>query len=351
MNQELHTDLWPYILSFLSDNFDLNARNTGAFKRARGVNDPRALLRMFLAYATTNQPLSGVIAWAEAIGIASMSPSAFMYRLENAEQWLSQLISDVLNDVLEAPPGINSYRLRIVDATVINGPGHNSVDWRVHAFVDPLAAKITAIDITDQHKGEGFGIHPLKKHDLVLGDRGYGYARSIFQAKYKDADVLVRLNPLGIRLCDGSKNVVNWSEMEQSVPQVGPIEFSLLLPEPPPKKEKGYKNWPLKDAQSWLPVRVIGVRSIKGKVFWILTTAPIELIDPPTILKLYRLRWQIELFFKRLKSLLHIDLLPAKTESVAKPWLLVKLLAAVLVERLAYENRIFSPWGYRIRNA
>ncbi len=39
----------------------------------------------------------------------------------------------------------------------------------------------------------------------------------------------------------------------------------------------------------------------------------------------YRLRWQIELAFKRLKSLLHIDALRTKTEAGTRCWLYAHL--------------------------
>ena len=255
MQQELHQDLWPYILTFLPDNIELHARNAGAFRRARGVKSAEQLLRMFLAYGTTNQSLRGISAWAESIGIASMSPTAFMDRLENSAEWLSQLIAEVVNDVIQAVPGINGYRLRIVDATVINGPGQGSVDWRVHAFIDPLTGRLALVELSDEHQGEGFALHPLQENDLVLGDRGYAYARSIVESVRDMADVIVRLNPGNIRICDQLKHVVNWSLLGRVVPITGPKEFDLLLPEPPPKGEK-YKNWPLQKAQTWTPIEL-----------------------------------------------------------------------------------------------
>jgi hypothetical protein len=56
------------------------------------------------------------------------------------------------------------------------------------------------------------------------------------------------------------------------------------------------------------------------------------------ILGLYRLRWQIELLFKRLKSLLHLDALPSREGPTAKSWMLARLIAAALAQRLVPEN-------------
>jgi len=63
------------------------------------------------------------------------------------------------------------------------------------------------------------------------------------------------------------------------------------------------------------------------------------------VMRLYRIRWQIELLFKRLKSLAWLDELPAPHKGpTAMSWLAARLLAAALVEALNdMANRSFSP--------
>jgi len=67
------------------------------------------------------------------------------------------------------------------------------------------------------------------------------------------------------------------------------------------------------------------------------------------VMALYRLRWQIELLFKRLKSLLHLDTLPSRQGPTAKSWMLARLIAAALAQRLVQPSGPLSPWGYRLR--
>jgi len=66
------------------------------------------------------------------------------------------------------------------------------------------------------------------------------------------------------------------------------------------------------------------------------------------IMEAYRFRWQVELEFKRLKSLLHLDQLRAKDPDLAQTYLLAKILAALLAEELISRAAAFSPWGYRL---
>ena len=64
------------------------------------------------------------------------------------------------------------------------------------------------------------------------------------------------------------------------------------------------------------------------------------------VLRLYRARWQIELAFKRMKSLLQLGHIPKSDPVTAQAWLHAKLMAALLIERLSEESRSFSPWGF-----
>jgi hypothetical protein len=69
-------------------------------------------------------------------------------------------------------------------------------------------------------------------------------------------------------------------------------------------------------------------------------------VTPEQILETYRFRWQIELAFKRLKSLLFLDNLRARDPALAQTYLLAKLLGALLAEELIERAGSFSPWGY-----
>jgi len=66
------------------------------------------------------------------------------------------------------------------------------------------------------------------------------------------------------------------------------------------------------------------------------------------VLELYRLRWQIELAFKRMKSILGLGHLPKKDPVSARAWLHGKIFASLLVERMVEAADTFSPWGYRL---
>jgi len=57
----------------------------------------------------------------------------------------------------------------------------------------------------------------------------------------------------------------------------------------------------------------------------------------------YRMRWQIELAFKRLKSLLHLDRLPTRTEAGSRSWLYAHLIMLLLTQDICQDFLESSP--------
>ena len=76
------------------------------------------------------------------------------------------------------------------------------------------------------------------------------------------------------------------------------------------------------------------------------TTVPSHELSTMQALEAYRSRWQIELCFKRLKSLLGLGHLPKQDPERAKAWIQGKLFCALLIERFVSYAEAFSPWGY-----
>ncbi len=344
---DLHGDQWPYVLTLLPTDLETEARACGALRRARGVKGAAELLRLFLAYGVTRLSLKGVVAWAVATGVSSISAPALYYRLRDSTAWLGRLLAKVLSMNLAPIHGPSGYHLRVIDATVICGPGATGTEWRVHAVADPTAGSLVNIEITDCHGGEGLTRAAVQPGDLVVGDRAYGHARGIAAAVRDGADVLVRINPDTIRLYTAGGQRADLAWLEPQVPAVGAVELDLQMPEPP-ENWRSHQAWPLRRAASWTHVRLIAIRPREGSLIWVLTTAPRERLDKVTALEVYRLRWQIELLFKRLKTLLDFGELPAHTEPLVRAWLLARLLAAALADRLVNIEPAFSPWGYGI---
>ena len=85
-------------------------------------------------------------------------------------------------------------------------------------------------------------------------------------------------------------------------------------------------------------------RTLRAAGYMILITSLDAIAFPPQLLvRLYRVRWQIELAFKRLKSILRLDRLPAKRFRAARAWIAAHLLLALLSRTQRPKWPIFPP--------
>ena len=76
--------------------------------------------------------------------------------------------------------------------------------------------------------------------------------------------------------------------------------------------------------------------------FVVVATSLDENFSTEKLLELYRMRWQIELVFKRFKSIFGGREFTARKEKSVKAWFYGKLLIAIICETLAKKGR-FSP--------
>jgi len=335
---------WAHILSILPQDLDESVRATGCVERFRNVQSAADLLRVMLAYGVSDLSLKETAAWAKADGIAQFTGPALFYRLEQSPPWLQHILGQLLVESRRVDEA--ELEIRIVDATVITGPGSKGTDWVLHTVIDPVAGCLQSVELTDAKGAETFMRHSVQPNQLVLGDRQYATARGIASVVSHGAYPVVRVNRRTLKICDLERRRIYLQSFETDLPKGSLMSLDVLIPTPPDMTGKKNKAWDLKDAKSWIPARIVGCRTDKD-VTWVLTTASRETLSDEALMNLYRLRWQIELLFKRLKSLLHLDALPSKDGPTSKSWLLIRLLVAAIAQILVSPSGVFSPRRHR----
>lgn len=339
-------DTWDYIKSILPSDLDEMAAKTHALVRRKGVSGAADLLRIILTYGVTDLPLKATAAWAFSTGLGQLTSVALFYRIRNAREWLSQLIAAMLNREAAGTSVCSGLSVKIVDATVLVGPGAKGTEWRLHTGIDPATGQIDSVTLTDASVGESYRNYPVEAGVVLVGDRAYGLASGIGYVHKRDGYVVARANLSAIRVCRPDRTVFNPLLEASEIPKVGVAHYDIIIPAPPEIRSRSHKTWKLENASAWIPARLLAVRTRKNSIIWVITTVPESLASDVMIMELYKVRWQIELEFKRLKSLLRLDALPSRRGPTAQSWILARVLAAILVERLLSDSGAFSPWGY-----
>ena len=330
---------WERARTLLPFEIEDVARDSKALVRRRQISSGEMLLRVLLTYASSGGTFEKTVSWLKDQGWACMTPAALFFRLRGSALFLSRVLALMLRS--DPGPSLSGFRLKIVDATSLSGPGSNGTDYRVHVMYNPKTGQPYTVEVTSALEGESFSRYSFEPGDLILADRGYSRARGIHHVLNQNANVLVRLHSNAIRVLEQDQTLINWSCREALVPEVGAYEFWARMPVPPPKARN---NWRTRDAIAWHDVRFVGARNNIGEVVWLLTNLDTAQLGNEEALSLYRQRWQIELFFKRLKSLVDLDELPSRDPTTVVPWILLKLISALLAMNLTSE--VFSPWGY-----
>jgi hypothetical protein len=366
MRTQLRTeDHWPQIVDQLSRAIDLDAsaRATGAFQRAREVEEPETLLRLALAYASGGMSLRDVSGWAEEQGIASLSSPALFKRLCNSEVWLSDIAAALLEKQIKnlRDYRLNGYRLCAIDGTTLCEPGADRTTWRLHVAYDITAGCVDQLELTDIHGGESLSRFTFRPGDIVLADRYYARPRDLRPVIEAGADFIVRTGWNSLRLLTPQgepfdlfaklrKMKTTYAEatvcLDEGVGDAEPLPLRLVIRRKTKEQAKKAQQELIKDAKK--RSRRPDPKSLEAAKFvLLLTSLPADQFSPATVANLYRLRWQIELAFKRYKSLAGLDELAAKTPELARSWIFAKLILALLAERIAGLSPESPPYGPR----
>lgn len=84
-----------------------------------------------------------------------------------------------------------------------------------------------------------------------------------------------------------------------------------------------------------------------AEYFMVWTTLS-QAFNTAQVLEFHRLRWQIELVFRRMKSILGLGHLPKKDPFSAKAWFEGKLFTGLLIERMVRTAEPLFLWGYAL---
>src|ERR1700675_4017502 len=358
-------DHWPEVSARLPVDFDLEAtaRSRGAFTRAREIKDAETLLRLALAYGGLGMSLRETCAWAEAGGIVSMSDPSLLDRLCKAAPWLGDIVAALIAEQAKVPAGRwAGYRLRALDGTSICQPGADRTTWRLHVGYDLATCQVDQLELTDVHGAENLQRLTYRPGDIVLGDRYYARPRDLRPVIDAGADFIVRSGWNSLRMLqpDGEpfdlfaalaaqaeqegEVRVRIHEGTTGVPPPAPLILRLVVRRKDPEQAEAEQKRLLKDARK--RGKQPGPRSLEAaKYILILPSLPADTFSTADVLALYRFRWQIELAFKRMKSLAGLAALPAKKPELAQAWIYARLIAVLLAEQIAGQVPDSPPCG------
>jgi Transposase DDE domain len=364
-NYSILDEDWKTLVNFFPAGWEKQAVHSRAVARLRGFSSQESLLRTMLLHIARGYSLRETVARARMANLAEISDVALLKRLRSSEDWLRSLCQQLLREIgINLPQPHPALRIRLVDGTLVKEPGPTGSQWRIHYSLQlpHLACDFFRITATEgEGTGESLTQFPVAAEDFLIGDRGYCTASGIEYVTQGQAYVSVRVNTQALPLFSKSDRPFPLRKRLQSVSRAGQIaEWEALV--------KGATDSILGRLcvirKSELAIQQ-ALRKLKrrasrngsqlkpetleyAKYVLVFTTWPASQFPVRQVLDWYRLRWQIELVFKRLKSLARLGHLPKYDDQSSRAWLYGKLFVALLTHKLICQARDFSPWGYQL---
>ncbi len=254
---------------------------------------------------------------------------------------------------------VQSKEIYAIDATNFSSQGSKGTVMRVHTKFSLSNCINSKAIITDEHTAESLCLFKVKPNALYIADRAYGKSKQLSYLYENHADFLIRISP-------------NLIQLYTSANCTKRIDFKSLM-----HKKKFSKTCFFKFNGVCKKVRLIGVMipeekhtaaekkvrrisqrkqnkisisTIEYSKWMFLITSLNRNFKTDNLIKMYLDRWQIELLFKRSKTLLNFHKIRRSScsyrTSVVYAWMgLAMLLSKLQLIIFSHFNFFFSSFN------
>jgi hypothetical protein len=343
------------LLEYLPSGYEAACYEMKAISRERNIKSAEDLMRLHLAYLSQQSSLLEISVLSRLRG-APLSDVAYMKRFGKSGAWFewinARLKPGALNEY-EKPACLSGYRIIGVDATRVSSKGAVKKIYTLHYALDIFNMTGVEHRLTGAETGESLLNFSIKPDYLLIGDRAYGSKKGVERCISGGGAFIFRLRNKAFKLYDENgaeicllsflNGVTGASEMtaymESSDKKMLPLRLcaSRKTEEQIAKSKEKLRKEESRRQLEFSP------GTWKTHEYVILASNLPADISADVVLRAYRYRWQAELYFKRLKSIMDFGSIPKKTGEGMMTWLSGKLMLALLIETLL-SAADFSPY-------
>ena len=352
---------WEMVVSQLPSSWREKAETYRLFPKkfpehmGTKFTDVERPLRLVLHQAGNDVSLKVTTAAAAAAGIVDVSHVALHKWMVKVGPYLADLCSHLANDnAIFAAERWAGYEVMVADATALCCPGAEGTTARVHYVVRLSDLHPTEIQVTDHKGGETYRRFEAVDDQLWIGDRCYANPPGVAFIKDSGAEALVRYNFGSLPLYDEAGRVLDVRRKLAALKQPGamadwaawvrpqdgePIRGRLCAVRLPKDKERRARERIRREHGRSATPQMLAT----AKYVVVFTTVPGSRLSTAQVLELYRLRWQVELFIKRDKSIGGLDALRNYKPETIYSWICAKILLLLIARKIASEQVVIPP--------
>jgi len=359
---------WKLLVSFFPHDWRHLAATTKALKGLRKDKSEENLLRTLLIHLACGYSLRETVVRARQANLADLSDVALLKRLRKCKEWLYALCVSLF-----AERGLDFHvhdglKVRLFDATNVKEPGKTGSLWRIHYSIQVPSLRCDFFKLTEtegKDTGESLRQIPVQSGDYIIADRGYSTASGIHYVSSRKAYVTVRLNPQVLPLADRAQQPFGLHKHLMKMKTPGAVKWWAISIADRQNRYLDGRICAIRKSEEATQIAQKKLRrraSKKGhdlkqetldyaRYVILFTTFPEQEFSASEVLNWYRIRWQIELVFKRFKQIAQLGHLPKHDAESAKAWLYGKVFVALITEKLIGYAESISPWGYLLAHS
>lgn len=362
---QLLDENWNTLLSLFPTGWLEMGRKTKATERLRGFAGEEALLRVVLMHVAMGYSLRETVVLAKRSGLAEVSDVSLLKRLRKCEPWLKELALELMREeglVGELPD--QSLSPELVDATIVKEPGRTGSQWRIHYSLSLPSLSCGHFELTPANgsgNGESLTRFPIERGSCIIADRAYSRPSDVAHVHAAGGFVIVRLSWKNLPLYERSGGGFDLLSAMEGLGEEGSAgEWDVEAEGPScPERFAGRVCAVRRSRQSAeMAIKKLKREASKkqtelnplsldfAKYVMVFTTLPRGRLSAEMTMAWYRVRWQVELLFKRFKSVAGLGHLPKRSQSSSRAWLYGKLFVCLVSEKLVRHASEVSPWGY-----
>jgi hypothetical protein len=316
------------------------------------VDDIGTILKLVFHQAGTSSSLRATAGRAAATGVLAMSWVALHKWFKKLGPYLATLLGRMVETAAFASEKWGGFDVIAGDATTVQRPASKGTTARVHYALRLADLTPRHIEVTDEHGGETARRFRAEPGELWLLDRGYANPLGVASIVERNAHIVVRYNRGTLPVYDARGNRIdvlsllrNSHEREHAYQKRARVDVDgrliegrlcwLRLP-----KEKAAEARIRAERES---VGLCDAATLVAAEYVVIFTSVLSELTAVQLLDLYRARWQVELDFKRSKSLRELDRLPNFLPETIHCWICAKLLLQLVATRIATPAIAFPP--------
>lgn len=321
------------------------------------VDSIEPILRLILYQAGASDSLRATVARAAAIGLLAISHVALHKWMKKIGGYLVALLNRMVGTAAFAPERWHGFDVIAGDATTIQRPGSKGTTARVHYALRLADLTPRHIEVTDEHGGETAQRFRAEPGELWLLDRGYSNPAGVASIYDRGGHVIVRVNRGTLPVYDRRGKRIDIMALLRTTQTRGQAHERRAFVHVGKRKIPGRLCWLRLPEDKAAQARERARREAEGPCnddtlfaaeFVLVFTTILHKLTRQQVLILYGARWQVELDFKRSKSIRELDRLPNFLPETIHSWICAKLLLQLVAVRIASPSAAFPPGGVGI---